>query len=91
LVLTGGTAEIPGLEELAKKATGAHVRIAYPKGILGLPVQLRKPAFSASVGILLWGIKHEGERRSYKNGEKTLWGHKALIRRFRKKEEGAAV
>ena len=84
LVITGGTAEMPGLLELAKKATGAPVRIAYPTGMLGLPSELKKPAFSTSVGILLWGIKHQGEGRPYKNGHKTLWGHKALLHRFKR-------
>jgi cell division protein FtsA len=75
---------MPGLLELAKKATGAPVRIAYPTGMLGLPSELKKPAFSTSVGILLWGIKHQGEGRPYKNGHKTLWGHKALLHRFKR-------
>ena len=79
LVLTGGTAELPGLQELARKITGVPVRIAFPRGILGLPPQLRKPSFSASVGTLLWGIKHQGEARTYRNGEKTLWGRRALV------------
>ena len=61
LVLTGGGAEIEGLSELAKKLLGGRVRIAHPDGIAGLPAQLRKPAFSAGVGLLLWGIKHQGE------------------------------
>ncbi len=61
IVLTGGAAEIEGLSELAKKLLGGRVRIAHPDGIAGLPAQLRKPAFSAGVGLLLWGIKHQGE------------------------------
>lgn len=84
LVITGGTADMPGLQELAAKITGVPVRIAYPRGILGLTSQLKKPAYSASVGTLLWGIKHQGEKRPYKNGEKTLWGHRSLVRRFKR-------
>ena len=84
LVITGGSADMPGLQELAGKITGAPVRIAYPRGILGLTSQLKKPAFSASVGTLLWGIKHQGEKRPYKNGEQTLWGHRSFVRRIRR-------
>ena len=91
LVITGGTAEMPGLQDLAEKATGAQVRIGFPRGILGLPSQLKKPAFSTAVGTLLWGIKHQGEKRSYKNGNKTLWGQKALVHRFRRKAAKAVV
>ena len=91
LVITGGTADIPGIQELAAKVTRAPVRIAYPRGILGLPPQLRKPALSASVGTLLWGIKHHGEKRLYRDGEKTLWGHRALVRRFGRKAAKATI
>jgi cell division protein FtsA len=91
LVITGGTAELPGMRELAEKLTGATVRIAYPTGILGLPSQLRKPAFSTSVGALLWGIKHQGESRAYRNGERTLWGYKAFLFKFMRRAEKVSV
>ena len=91
LVITGGSAEMRGLQELARKSTGAQVRIAYPRGILGLTAQLKKPAYSASVGTLLWGIKHQGEKRPYRNGDKSLWGHMNLVRRLRKQEARASI
>ena len=82
VILTGGTAEIPGLREMAKKVMGQPVRMAFPMNIPGLPSELRKPAFSTSVGIMLWGIKHHAEKRTYGNGERTLWGYKTLLHRF---------
>ena len=91
MVITGGTAEMPGLQELAQKATGAPVRIAYPEEIKGLPSQLRKPAFSTSVGTLLWGIKHHGEKRAYRNGDQTLQGYKSLFKQIRKKVTRSSV
>jgi len=91
LVLTGGGAEIEGLKEFAEKLTGMNARIAYPRGILGLPSQLKKPAYSTSVGTLLWGIKHHGEGRVFSTGEKTLWGYKAFLRRFARSPEKVAV
>ncbi len=78
LVITGGTAELPGIAELASKITLSPARIAQPSGILGLPTELRKPPFSTSVGLLLWGIKHQGERRVYHNGKRHLWGYKLI-------------
>jgi len=91
LVITGGVAEMQGLRELIKRATGSTVRVGQPRGIPGLPPELKKPAYSASIGTLLWGIKHQGEKRSYKNGTRTLWGPGAFMRRFSKKREGAAA
>ena len=91
MVITGGTAEIPGLKDVAEKMTGARVRIASPIHIPGLPSELMKPAYSASVGTLLWGMKHQGERRPYRNGDKTLRGHNPLISRFKRKAQETTV
>ena len=77
IVLTGGGADMTGLAELVQKTLGGRVRIAYPEGIAGLPAQLRKPAFSASVGLLLWGIKHQGETRSSLNRGRSMTGNKS--------------
>ena len=63
MVLTGGGAQMTGLPELAARLVGEPVRIGYPYGIFGLPAQLRKPTFSAAVGLLLWGIKHQDTSR----------------------------
>ena len=77
IVLTGGGADMTGLAGLVKKTLGGQVRIAYPDGIAGLPAQLRKPAFSAAVGLLLWGIKHQGETRSSLNASRSMAGNKS--------------
>ena len=63
LVLTGGTADLPGMEDLARRVFHSPVRIGAPRGFPGLPGNLRRPAYAASVGVLLWGIKHQGDRR----------------------------
>ena len=91
MILTGGTAEMPGLREVAERTTGAPVRIGFPTGILGLPQELRKPAYSASVGTLLWGIKHHGEERPYTEFKKPILDRVNLSKRlFRKSEKVSA-
>ena len=72
VVLTGGGAQMEGLTELVAEIVGEPVRIGYPYGIFGLPSELRKPTFSAAVGLLLWGIKHQGNAQelSADNGTK---------------------
>ncbi len=76
LVITGGCADLPGIRELALKTLGGPVRVAYPMGIAGLPTQLQKASASTAVGLLLWGIKHQGEKRTYRNGDRTLKAQK---------------
>ena len=90
LVITGGCAEIQGLQALAEKTLGGPVRIAQPDSIAGLPTQLMKPGYSAAVGTLLWGIKHQGERRPYRDSRRTLWGRKSLAQRFGRSKVGVS-
>ncbi len=87
VVFTGGSAEIAGLQEFTESVLGEPVRIAYPTGVAGLPTQLRKPGFSAVVGTLLWGIKHQGEGRTYRAPEGSTKGYKSLLSIFKRTRE----
>ena len=94
LVITGGCSELPGIRDLALKTLGGPVRLAYPQGIAGLPTQLQKASTSTAVGLLLWGIKHQGEKRSYSNADRTVKVHKSLrewLMGGRKQEQGVKV
>lgn len=69
LVLTGGTAQLTSLRDLAREMTHLPVRIGVPTGIPGLPEALRGSDSATGVGLLLWalhnqwtGVEH-GERR----------------------------
>ena len=89
LVLTGGAAETAGLKGLVESALQGPVRIGFPGGMVGLPSQLQKPAFSGSVGALLWGIKHQGAGRPYGAGTKPTRGYQSLGRRRSRTREKA--
>jgi cell division protein FtsA len=55
VVLTGGAAQLAGAAELGREVLQMPVRIAAPSGIAGLVDGLLTPAYSTSVGLLLWG------------------------------------
>jgi cell division protein FtsA len=57
LVLTGGTANLSGIDALGRDILHMPVRVGTPLPILGLGDNLTDPAFSTAVGLLLWGIK----------------------------------
>ncbi|MBV9691907.1 MAG: cell division protein FtsA [Ktedonobacteraceae bacterium] len=58
IVLTGGTAELPGILELAGQALDLPARIGSPLGLHGLADSISRPAYSTAVGLLLWGLRH---------------------------------
>jgi cell division protein FtsA len=65
LVLTGGTANLPGIENLAREVTQSPVRVGRPSGVKGLMDDLDNPCYATSLGLLLWGLKNQ---RPYSNG-----------------------
>ncbi|RLC73099.1 MAG: cell division protein FtsA [Chloroflexi bacterium] len=67
LVLTGGTATLPGIDALGKEVLGVPVRVGMPGGISGIAETLFHPAFATSVGLLSWGLNHAAEE-SWKAG-----------------------
>ncbi len=62
LVLTGGTANIPGIDMLAGDVLEMnHVRVGLPGDINGIADTLYDPASATSVGLLFWGANHASE------------------------------
>jgi cell division protein FtsA len=60
LVLTGGTANLSGIEVLGRDILRLPVRVGVPTNIYGIADTLRDPAYATSVGLLLWGAKYQG-------------------------------
>lgn len=58
VVITGGTAELPGILEVAGLILDLPVRIGSPLGLHGLADSINRPAYATSVGLLLWGLQH---------------------------------
>ena len=54
LVITGGTASIPGIVELSELVLRMPVRTGVPRRIHGLADSLNSPAYATSVGLLQW-------------------------------------
>ncbi len=69
LVLTGGTANLRGIETLGQELLGLPVRVGVPTGVYGIADILPDPAYATGVGLLLWGIRrHDGEQNWQASG-----------------------
>lgn len=56
IVVTGGTAALPGIIELAQQIFAAPVRYGVPReGLGGLADSVARPKFSIATGLALWG------------------------------------
>ncbi|ABU57187.1 cell division protein FtsA [Roseiflexus castenholzii] len=58
IVLTGGTAQLPRLDELMRDMLGIPVRIGAPTDLTGLADTLNSPAYATAIGLLRWGMRH---------------------------------
>ena len=82
MVFTGGTAMMPGIEQLAKKVVPGLVRIGSPGAIQGLPPDMENAAFASSVGILIWSVRHRGETRAYRSKGKPFEAYRNAFNRL---------
>jgi cell division protein FtsA len=73
LVLTGGTANLPGIAELGQELTRLPVRVGTPINLYGVSDKLLDPAYATSVGLLLWKRRNEGAKN---------WQTKGGLRHF---------
>lgn len=56
VVLTGGTALLPEIAELAREVLGMRARVGAPRALAGLGDSLGGPAFAAGVGLAQWAL-----------------------------------
>ena len=62
VILTGGTAGLAGICDLGREVLELPVRVGSPRGVAGLADAVGSPAYATSVGLLLWGLRHDGWR-----------------------------
>jgi cell division protein FtsA len=63
LVLTGGSANLSGIDALGREILRLPVKVGTPDRISGINDALRDPAYATSVGLLIWGAKNESSRK----------------------------
>jgi len=59
VVLSGGTAQLPGIRTLGRQALGLPVRLGSPKNLHGLIDAVNNPAHGVGAGLLAWGSTEE--------------------------------
>ncbi|MFH1039315.1 MAG: cell division protein FtsA [PVC group bacterium] len=62
LVLTGGSALLKNIADLAERETGLPVRIGTPAGVSGLREVIDSPVYSTAVGLIKYGFRPERPR-----------------------------
>ena len=69
VVLTGGSSKMDGIVELAEEVFHVPVRLGMPNHIAGLSEVVRNPIYSTGVGLIQFGLHHQGRRQREKSRE----------------------
>ena len=85
VVITGGSAQLAGVVELAEEIFQIPVRTGHPNGVGGLVDVVNNPMYATAVGLLLYGRRDQEDKRFPQRGEKTF---SKVIRRMRAWFEG---
>lgn len=67
-VLTGGVAQLPGIQHVASEVLGFPVRVAKPERLTGMADALKHPSYSTSVGLLRLGLQMDSAPESNGSG-----------------------
>jgi len=74
VVITGGSAELPGVTEMAEQVFNAPSRAGYPEGIRGLVEVVNKPMYATAVGLVLYGAKRTKEGKKFRIRDTNIFG-----------------
>ncbi len=82
IVLTGGSAKMEGMVDLAEEVFHMPVRLGVPQYVGGLKGVVQNPIFATGVGLVLYGAKHRGGSQ-YAAHPRTGSGVKGLFGRMK--------
>jgi cell division protein FtsA len=63
IVITGGTALLEGVNEIAESIFNLPCRIGRPQGITGLVDVVNNPMYATGVGLVLYGARNQDSRK----------------------------
>jgi cell division protein FtsA len=84
VVLTGGTADLRGIRDVAARQLQMPVRLGIPHRLHGVVEAISSPAYATAVGLLLWGMKAADQRpvTPALRVDRSAW---AMVRTFLKR------
>jgi len=66
VVISGGTALLPGVAELGEDVLGLPVRIGFPRAVGGLHDLVNSPVFATALGLVMQGAAEEADQAGEK-------------------------
>ncbi len=83
-VLTGGSALLPGIEELGEQVFEMPCRVGRPAGVGGLTDVVNSPMYATGVGLVIYGSRNQG-RKPFRIRDRNIFGR--VLERMRESVE----
>ncbi len=74
IVLTGGTALLNNIQELAEQIFDLPVRVGMPRGVGGVNDIINTPQCATGVGLLLYGMRNRAEAQALAHRNRKMMG-----------------
>jgi cell division protein FtsA len=74
VVVTGGSAELMGVPEMAEQIFNAPSRTGFPQAVSGLVEVVNKPMYATAVGLVLYGAKRIKEGKKFRIRDTNIFG-----------------
>jgi cell division protein FtsA len=74
VVVTGGSAELMGIPEMAEQIFNAPSRTGFPQCVSGLLEVVNKPMYATAVGLVLYGAKRIKEGKKFRIRDTNIFG-----------------
>jgi len=79
VIVTGGSAELQGVAEIAEQIFDAPARIGYPQDISGLVEVVNKPMYATAVGLVLSGAKKGRKQKKFRIRDSNIF-NRVMVR-----------
>lgn len=84
VVLTGGTALIPGCQELAEQVFNLPTRLGYPRRVGVFKDKVNNPKYATAIGLLFYGAEKEGAEPEFRDSNNETNVFNDIISRMKK-------
>ena len=74
VVITGGSAELQGIPEMAEQIFDSPARTGYPQSISGLVEVVNKPMYATAVGLVIYGAQRTQEGKKFRIRDTNIFG-----------------
>jgi len=82
VVITGGSAELQGVCEIAEQIFNVPSRLGYPARIGGLMEVVNKPMYATAVGLVLYGAKRKDVEKKFRIRDANIFSR--VVERMKK-------